>query len=101
MSWRRSWGWRSTKGDGLRPHLTTSNTATLCNVRKVLSTRTHRADKKCSHGIEKPLTPKRLMFWDGRDGVDVSSYFEGYDFAVGERLYVEVVYATVICGLPL
>jgi len=41
------------------------------------------------------------MFWDGRDGVDVSSYFEGYDFAVGERLYVEVVYATVICGLPL
>jgi hypothetical protein len=41
------------------------------------------------------------MFRGGRGGVDVSSYFEGYDFAVGERLYIEIVYATVICGLPL
>jgi hypothetical protein len=81
--------------------LTTSNMATLCNVRKVLSARIRRADKKCSHGIKKSLTPKRLMFRDGRGRVDVSSYFEGYDFAVGERLYIEVVYATVICGLPL
>jgi len=37
----------------------------------------------------------------GRGGIDVSTYFEGYDFAIGERLDVEVVYAMVICSLPL
>jgi hypothetical protein len=41
------------------------------------------------------------MFRERRSGVDVSAYFEGYDFAIGERLDIKVVYATVICSLPL
>jgi hypothetical protein len=57
--------------------------------------------KKYSHWIKKPLGPQRSMFRERRGGVDVSTYFEGYDFAIGERLDIEVIYATVICGLPL
>jgi hypothetical protein len=41
------------------------------------------------------------MFWEGRGGVDVSSNFEGDDFAVGERFNIKVIYTTMICGLPL
>ena len=57
--------------------------------------------KKYSHWIKKPLGPHRLIFREGRGGIDVSTYFEGYNFAIGERLDVEVVYAMVICSLPL
>ncbi len=75
MSCRRRRGCRSTKGDGFREDLTTSNTATLA--------------------------PHSLIFWDGCCGVDIILYLEGYNFAIRERFKIEVIYATVIRGLPL
>jgi len=71
------------------------------NASEILSARSQAGNKMSSHWIKKPLGPHRLILREGRGGIDVSAYFEGYDFAIGERLDVEVVYATVICSLPL
>jgi hypothetical protein len=56
----------------------------------------HRHDR-----VKKPLAPQRVIFWEGCCGVDVVPHLEGYDFAIRERLNIEVVYATMIRGLPL
>jgi hypothetical protein len=57
--------------------------------------------EKSSHRIKKPLAPQRVIFWEGCCRVDVVPHPERYDFAIRERLNIEVVYATVIRGLPL
>jgi hypothetical protein len=58
-------------------------------------------EERCSHRIRKPLTPQSFIFWDGCCGVDIVLYLEGYNFAIRERFKIEVIYATVIRGLPL
>jgi hypothetical protein len=58
-------------------------------------------EEGCLHRIKKPLAPHSLIFWDGCCGVDVVLYLEGYNFAIRERFEIEVIYATVIRGLPL
>jgi hypothetical protein len=57
--------------------------------------------ERCSHGIKKPLAPDSLIFWDGCCGVDIVLYLEGYNFAIWKRFKIEVIYATMICSLPL
>ena len=57
--------------------------------------------ERCSHSIKKPLAPQRLIFWDGCCRVDVVQNLEGYNFAIRERFEIELIYATVIGGLPL
>jgi len=57
--------------------------------------------KRSSHRIEKPLTPWSLDLREGRGGIDVSTHLEGQDFAIRKRLEIEVIYGTVIRGLPL
>jgi hypothetical protein len=58
-------------------------------------------EERRSHWIKKPLAPQSLIFWDGCCGVDIVRYFEGYNFAIREGFKIEMIYATVICGLPL